>query len=328
MQTLFAETKKRGVFFDGLGMVLRNKRYIFWFWLLDLLFAYLGTISFRENAHSIFDHSLYGDQLVHGFHLWTWIEFLSRPDSGSFAGMTSPALFFAIAFFMASFLFMPGVFAGYASTYRYPREDFFRSCGRNLWRFIRILIISGIIMGVVAGVLFGINSPIFRKAGESTNELLPFETQVVSISIIFLIMTMLRIWFDLAETDAVLNDQRAVRRSIAAGFRHAFRSWVRLLASYVAATIVAGAILGAGILVWVRMVRPESILGAFAVSQLITLLLLIPRFWQRGIAVSYWQQHMETPVAVVEPVVPAPLSPVVPEPPPIPPATTPEPSTP
>ena len=40
------------------------------------------------------------------------------------------------------------------------------------------------------------------------------------------------------------------------------------------------------------------------------LLLLIPRFWQRGIAVSYWQQKMLVPV-VVEPVIPIIPAPVV-----------------
>jgi hypothetical protein len=30
------------------------------------------------------------------------------------------------------------------------------------------------------------------------------------------------------------------------------------------------------------------------------LLLLIPRFWQRGVAVSYYQQNMVQPIAVVE----------------------------
>ena len=68
--------------------------------------------------------------------------------------MTMPALYFAFLFFLATAVFLPGVFAGYASTYRLPREDFFRACGRNLWRFIRIMIIAGIVMGIVAGLFF------------------------------------------------------------------------------------------------------------------------------------------------------------------------------
>jgi hypothetical protein len=60
---------------------------------------------------------------------------------------------------------------------------------------------------------------------------------------------------------------------------------------------------------------------------LILLLLLIPRFWQRGIAVSYYLQNMVEPVAV-QPFRPAPLAnPVVIEPAPSLPNLPPEPQS-
>jgi hypothetical protein len=182
------------------------------------------------------------------------------------------------------------------------------------------MILAGIVMGIVAGILFNANAAIVKKAGESTNELLPFELQMTGLFIIFLIMTTLRIWFDLAETDTVLDDQRAVRRSIAAGFRHTFRSLLRLLVSYVFVTIVAAIILVAGLLAWMKFIAPESVLGAFAISQLTLFLLLIPRFWQRGVAVSYWQQKMMTPVAAIPPVTPPVAQEPTPQPSPVVPA--------
>ena len=316
MQTLFNDqAKNRSLLGGGLGMVTSNKRYIFWFWLLSLFLAGFGTSGFRESAHAILDHSLYAQKLTHGFDLSVYIELLLRPEFGPMNSMTFPALYFAFLFLIATALFLPGVFAGYASTYRLPREDFFRACGRNLWRFIRIMIIAGIVMGIFAGILFGANGAIVKKAGESTNELLPFELQMTGLAIIFLVMTTLRIWFDLAEADTVLNDQRAVRKSVAAGFRHTFRGFGGLLGSYVLTAIVAAAILVGGVWAWMKLISPESILGAFVISQITLFLLLIPRFWQRGIAVSYWQQHMLVPVVVVEPTAPAPVPvPAAPEP--------------
>jgi hypothetical protein len=58
---------------------------------------------------------------------------------------------------------------------------------------------------------------------------------------------------------------------------------------------------------WMKFVPSTSVAGAFLVAQFTLILLLIPRFWQRGVAVSYWQQRMLVPVAVVEPVVPQPV---------------------
>jgi hypothetical protein len=303
----------QGLLSSGLSMVMRNKRYLIWFWFLNLMLAVFGMLGFHSAASSIMDHSLYSGGLIHGFDLSVMAELLIKPDFGKMNSLTTPSLYFAILFFIATALFLPGIFAGYASTYRLPREDFFRACGRNLWRFIRIMIIAGIIMGIFAGCLFAANGAIAKKAGESTNEKLPFELQMIGLAVIFLIMTTLRIWFDLAETDAVLNDQRAVRRSIGAAFKHTFRNLGRLLGSYVVSTIVAAIFLVAGLWIWLKFVSPESLIGAFVIAQITLFLLLVPRFWQRGIAVSYWRQKMLVPVVATEPI--APPLPVITAPP-------------
>ena len=305
-------SENKGLLSAGLGMVARNKRYIFWFWLLNLTLAEFGAAAFRRSAHAILDHSLYAGQLVHGLHVSVLGEMLARPEFGPMQSVTMPAMYFAILFFIATALFLPGVFQGYASTYRLPREDFFRACGRNLWRFIRLMIVAGIVMGIFAGILFGINGAISKKAGESTNELLSFQLQMIGLAVIFLVMTTLRIWFDLAEADVVLNDQRAVRKSIGSAFRHTFRSLFRLLVSYVGATIVAAIILVGGLWIWMKLVPAESVFGAFVVAQITLLLLLIPRFWQRGMAVAYWEQKMVAALVPMRTIVaePVPLAPV------------------
>ena len=311
-------TKNPGLLGSGLGMVSRNKRYILWFWLLNLTLAEFGTAAFRKGAHAILDHSLTADGLLHGFKLSVMGDLFARPEFGQMSAMSTPALYFACLFFLATALFLPGIFQGYASTYRLPREDFFRACGRNLWRFIRLMIVAGIVMGIVAGILFGVNNAIVKKAGESTNEVLGFELNITGLFVIFLIMSILRIWFDLAETDVVLDDQRAVRKSIGTAFRHTFGSLGRLLTSYVVITLVAAIILVGGLWAWIKFVSSASIVGAFLVSQFTLLLLLIPRFWQRGVAISYWKQHMMVPVAVIEPVttpvLPSPVMPELPSP--------------
>src|ERR1700722_18189321 len=191
MQTLFSDAKKTNVLAGGLGMVLRNKRYILWFWLLDLTLAEFGTSAFRQNVHAIMDHSSYANGLIHGFDLSVMIELFARPEFGTMQAMQMPTMYFGFVFVLATALFLPGVFQGYASTYRLPRTDFFRACGRNLWRFIRLLLIAGIVMGIVAGLLFAINTALVKKAGESTNELLPFEIQMTGFALIFLVMTTL-----------------------------------------------------------------------------------------------------------------------------------------
>jgi len=322
-------SENKGLLSSGLGMVLHNKRYIVWFYVLNFSLGLFGTVAFVNQAGTILDHSLLSQRLLHGFSLDVLAEMILRPEFGPTIASRGPAMFFALLFVVATALFLPGVFQGYASTYRLPREDFFRACGRNLWRYIRLLIVAGIVMLLATIALFGIHGVIEKKAAESTNELLLPVVQFAGLAVIFLIMATFRIWFDLAEADIVLSDQRAVRKSIGAGFRHTFRGLGRLLGSYVVATFVAAIILVGGLWTWMKFVSPESVRGAFVVGQLTLLLLLIPRFWQRGVAVSYWQQSMMLPVVPMRPIEPHPIDPqpvpvaVVPDPAPTVPGTPP-----
>jgi len=320
-------SENKGLLSGGLGMVARNKRYIVWFYVLNVTLALFGAGAFSNQAHQILDHSLYADRLVHGFSLGVFIEMFARPEFGPTMASAAPAVDFALLFFFATALFLPGVLQGYASTYRLPREDFFRACGRNLWRFIRLLVVAGIVMGIVAAALFGLHGVVEKKAAESTNELLLPEVRFAGLAVIFLVMAALRIWFDLAQADVVLSDQRAVRKSIGAAFRHTWSNLGRLLAAYVVITIVAAIVLVAGLFVWMKFVPPASVGGAIFVSQLTLLLLLIPRFWQRGVVVTYYLQNMVAPIAV-ESFTPVPaVAPPVTEPAPAPviPSAPPEP---
>src|SRR5260370_1525095 len=156
---------------SGAGMVARNKRYIIWCYLLNLFLGLFGTVSFVTQARTVLDHSLHADRLLHGFDLAVFGEMFARPEFGPTASSGLSALLFSVAFLLATALFLPGVLQGYASPSelarqgaftsgvfkrytsqaRLPRDEFFRACGRNLWRFFRLLIVVAIVAGALAG---------------------------------------------------------------------------------------------------------------------------------------------------------------------------------
>jgi hypothetical protein len=279
----------------------RNKRYVVWFYLLNLLFAWFGAAAFTIHAQGILDHSLYADKLLHGFDAAVLFEMIARPEFGPVRSSTQPATLFAVLFFLASLLFMPGVLLGYSSDHRISRDEFFRSCGHNVWRFVRVFLFYAVIAGIIAGILFGVQDALVKAVDKAANDdRLPFLTQMLSLAVIFLVLTALRAWFDLAQTDVVLRDQLAVRRSLAWAFRTTRRNSGRLLGSYVLIAIVALIVLAAGMVIWYASVPPSSVLGAFIVSQGILLLLLSMRFWQRASVVAFYLRQVSDPVIEVQ----------------------------
>jgi hypothetical protein len=280
----------------GASIASRNKRYIVWFYLLNLAFAHFGATAFSDSAHKILDHSLYADRLLHGFDLGVFTELLKRPEFGPLPGASHPAMMFGVVFFLASLLFMPGVLLGYASDHRLPRDEFYRACGRNVWRFVRLCLFFTVIAGVIAGILFGALNALITAADKTSHERLPFFVQLLGTGIIFLLLTVIRIWFDLAQTDVVLRDQPAVRKSVVAGFRKTRRNLGRLLGSYVVIAIVALAVLVIGFSLWYAIVPPSSVVGAFIIGEATLLLLLATRFWQRATAVAFYVRELAEPM--------------------------------
>jgi len=287
-----------GLLSSGAVIARRNKRYVIWFFILNFVLASVGAAAFRLHAASLLDRSLYADGVLHGFDLSVYLEMLARPEFGPVQTSAAPATALAVLFFVLTLIFLPGVFLGYASNYRISREDFFRASGKNLWRFVRLMILFAIVAGIVAGILGGIETALAKVADQkSSYEKLHFYIQLIGSTIIFLALTKIRIWFDLAEVDVVIADQRAVRKSLGNTMRQFRAHPFHLIGAYVAISIVALLVLVIGLWIWNVLVPSASLVGAFLISELILLLLLATRFWQRAVAAAFYTTAMaEVPV--------------------------------
>ena len=293
-----------GLLSSAWRIVTRNKRYIFWFWLLNITLAEFGTAAYRNSIHEVLDNSLYADRLLHGFNLITYFDLLARPETGSLMASEMPAMYFALLFMVATIFLMPGVFRQYTSEYRVSKEEFYRTCGKNLWRFVRLLLIYAVIAAPLAAILFGIRRGLLKLADKSTSELLPVYVGLIGLIVIFLIMTLVRVWFDLAEVDVVVRDQPLVRKSVGAGWRYSRRFWVSLLGAYVGISVLALLVLVVGVWVWHMVVPASSWIGALIISQAMLILWLCARFWQRAVAAEFHLREM-----LIAPPASRPLSP-------------------
>jgi len=267
----------------------RNKRYILWFYLLNLAFAWAGGIPFSTSTHRILDHSLYADRLLHGFDLAVFEEMIARPEFGPLGSSALPALVLALLFTLANIFFMPGVLLSYSSDHSISQEEFFRACGLNIWRFVRLCVVFALIAGILTGNLSALHRAVESALDRYSNDdRLPILLECLTLGLVFLLLTALRIWFDLGQTDVVLRNQPAVRKSMRWALRTTRRHFFGLLGSYLVAAIAATLILAAGIFLWHALVPPSSLLGAFLVSQVTLVLLLVSRLWQRAIAVAFY----------------------------------------
>ena len=293
-------SEKQGLLVRGAAIVRRNLRYLVWFYLLNLMFAWCGARAFSVRAHQTLDHSLYADKLLHGMDVSVLRELFALPEFGATIGSRVPATLWMVLFAAVTVLLMPGVLLGYSSDHKISREEFFRACGHNVWRFVRLAVLFAIVTGIVAAVLFGILSAAVTAAEQTSHERLPVLLLMFGFAIIFVIVTLIRLWFDLAQVDVMLRDQGAVRKSVAAGLRALRQNVARLLGSYVAIALAGTAVLITGLFLWHVIVPPSNVLSAFVISQATLFLLLTTRFWQRATAVGFYVRDLTEPAVEVQ----------------------------
>jgi hypothetical protein len=303
-------TEEKGLLSAAWQRVRENWRYIFWFWLLNVTLAEFGTAAYRGQLRSVLDKSLYSNQLVDGFNFTTYFELTINPQLGSIMGARLSAFYFAFLFALASLVLMPGVFRQYTSEYRVSKEEFFRTCGRNLWRYVRLTLVYALIMLPLSGILFGIHYGLGKAAEKSLNEMAPFWMSLVTLLIIFLVLTMVRIFFDIAEVDLVVRDQPSAWRAIGNGFRYGRRFLGRLLGSYCVIALFAFAIAVVGVWLWKTIVPANRWFGGFVIAQVMLFLLLAMRFWQRSVAAQFFMREMLV-VSAPAPFRAAPAEPIV-----------------
>src|SRR5580658_1173714 len=101
-------SQNEGLLSSGLSRVSHNKRYIFWFYVLNVGLAWLGAGTFNNMVHGILDHSLNASKLLNGFSFFTFIGMIARPEFGPASASAAPAMHFAILFLLLTVLFIPG----------------------------------------------------------------------------------------------------------------------------------------------------------------------------------------------------------------------------
>jgi hypothetical protein len=200
-----------------------------------------------------------------------------------------------------------GVLAIYHQDRKLTRGQFFESCGDFFWRMVRLLLFSIIPFAMVLGLLAVVQRVSGKMASDAPRELQGFLVQVGGWFLCLLFALFVRAWFDLAQARTVIDDVRGIRVLSFRSFVLALRNLPRLLSIHLTITIVAGiAVLGAWTL-WLRV--PHASFGAsWLLLELLTLVLVGVRLWQRSATVVWYENYAElhTP-SVPPPLIPPPL---------------------
>jgi hypothetical protein len=298
--------ERRNIFIHGLSLTLRRLPALLWTYLFNLALAFLFSISLNLQLSKLLNHSLAAQRLSSGFDLGTigetYLHLHEGPigDAGAVSGHSSIPLYLIVYF-----LLVPGTLFCYQTNTPARLGTLLQQGLLYFWRFVRITLLTLLISALILGPLFFLQGKWADHVDDHIVGRSAFFLILAGNILLFLVASILRLYFDLVEVYTVQLGQdlrpalfgrqakpdSRVRRALAPAWRtlrtHFFEGWSIFL--FLTLLGFAAVILTARISM--HMLAQPRVWPTFLLAQLGLFLMLFTRFWQRGAETSLALQN-------------------------------------
>ncbi|MGA2369912.1 MAG: hypothetical protein ACLPPV_00285 [Candidatus Korobacteraceae bacterium] len=290
---------QKGPVAAGFSLLWRRQGVLWWVFVVNLLCGALGAgPATIRTAHAL-SHSLAGQKLTNGFDLGMFIELLRLPKVDLWRYTTSSYIF-AFLFFLFMILVTGGILESYRQDRRLTTGDFFAASGAFFWRFVRLMLLSIIPFAIVGMIYQGLSKLADHIGDRAIADQVGIFLGWGAMLIFLLLALWVRLWFDIAQVRAVVQNERGMWRNLWKSWRITWHDSRHLFRIYFCISLVAWVTLVIGLVLWTHL-PPTSLPLSFVLLELIVLAQLMTRLWQLASATTWYQRHAE--VFAVETVV-------------------------
>lgn len=292
---------RRNLLLSGLAIALRGLPALLWTYALSLGIALLFSTRFYGQWNALLSHSLAAQSLTSAFDLGTLAGGFLR-ISERVPGGNPPNFGGLIVFAIVSFLLVPGTLFCYAAPAPARLSTLLRAGIEHFWRFVRITLLTLLVGVLILGPLSAINTALANKLDEHIVGRPAFVLEAIGVIILFLIATIIRLYFDLVEVYTVqlglqtsagpnARPDRRIRRTLLPAWRTLTRHFASAWLTFLLLTLLGLAVLALCLRFTVVSLAQPRVWPAFAIMQLGILFDLFTRFWQRGAETVIAQNH-------------------------------------
>jgi hypothetical protein len=294
-------------FWVGAALVWRWQRLVWWMFAVTLIFGFLSTQGMVDRASGTLNHSLASRRLVDGWDVSALIE-LGQLQNSPIEFQGPAVIHFSIVFAIFMLFVTGGIVATYVRDEKPQASSFFEASGHYFWRFVRLLIYFAIVLLPIGAIGAGVGA-LYDHIDEVSISPFPAVYFFLAAGLaILLLLAIVRLWFDMTEIIAVADDERRMHKALRQAARVLWHNFFSLLWLYIRIAVVGLALFAIGLYVWMTLLSPQSNIIAFLLSQLMILLWITTRLWQRASEALWYREYAQT--SVQEPVWTLPSSPV------------------
>ncbi len=296
----------------GAGVVVRRQRVLWWLFLVNFILGSIAASPVRKAFGEVLDHSLASRALADHFDLSAYIELVNSPEFniGIYRNL---ALLTGTLFALVVLFVEPGVIQEFRQAVGINVQgmfqtagEFFGACGAFLLRLVRLLLWSVIPLG---GVFLFLAVGVIQIPGDtSPSEITGYYATLLTGLLIFLVLAAVRVWISMAEIELVASGERKTRLTLFVAARKlTFGNFGKLYTIQLITSIAVILVTLLGLAIWVRFVPPAAVSLAFVVSEIILLMLLACRLWQKASLVVWYERWSAMQPKPVEQVPPGPV---------------------
>ena len=281
----------RGTFLSGAGLVWRWQRLVWWVFFVSLIFGFFSTQEMTERASSLLDHNMAAQRLLKGFDISAIVLLQQLPDS-PLEIQGHNIVHFSMLFVVFMLFATGGILAAYVLDEKPTTTAFFEAAGHHFWRFFRLLIYLAIVLLPIAGLAAATSAIRTHIDEQSISPYTADHFLEAAAVVILLLLIIVRLWFDMAQVIAVAEDEKKMHRALRRAFGLLRRNFLSLFWLYLRVSIIAWALFAFGLYLWMFRLSPQSNVAAFLLSQLMILIWLGTRLWQRA-GESLWYRNYQ-----------------------------------
>jgi hypothetical protein len=286
-----------GLLAAGWNLLRQSHKVLWWVYVVNLVLGLLSITGLSLRLSRVLNHSLAADQLVHGMDLGHLVELLANPGVQPLTAVNC-SLAYSALFLLFMLFALGGILESYVRGRHLVPGEFFQAAGAFFWRFVRLLLWTLLFLIPPAIVFYFGNVLASRLGDRSAVASLAFWLRLIVCAIVWLILAVIRICFDVAQVKAVIEDRRAMTRVLGEALALARRHLGTLFWMYFRITLIGWVGAALAVWCWLALVPPPMTVLTFLLGQCIALLWIATRLWQRACEVA-WYQRTQPPALLL-----------------------------
>ena len=275
-------------------------------WFIFFISFVLGHFGAGATTHKleITQHSLQAQRLVGMFDVGTFSELASNPEVNLFQ-VAGVSISFSLVFFAIVFFLTGGILEAYRSGRKLTTREFFEACGSYFWRWVRLFILMAFVLAPVLMLMSLVRDKSLSLMDNAAQEKMGFWLLVGGMLVMGLLLMCIRLWFDMAQVRAVVEEETGMWRNAGRAFKLTFSNFGSLFWMYFRISLLGWLVFAAGLYIWAKM-PPARYGWTILILEFVVLWGFATRLWQRACEMTWYQRRFLAPLSVPAPVPMAP----------------------